>query len=100
MATKTPDLSQGLTGWIKPNGEFIQADDWYHEDAVYSLGLSYKDIMKEGWLHIGLVDGVYSYGEPTQAQLDVLWDIMMHPMCSPRLREYIQEYIEKPNIIE
>lgn len=98
MATKAPDLSTLHTGWIEPDGAFHPAADWTHSDAVYACGLTYPEIEKRHWLHVGIVDRVFSYGEPTQAQLDVLMDIMFHPGCCEELRGYINRYINSPVI--
>jgi hypothetical protein len=80
------------TGWINRQGYLYGCSDWEHSDLAYDLGYSYSQLDDEGWIHVGVVDGVFIYrGEPTQAQLNTLWNIF-EDTDSEELRNYIQEF--------
>lgn len=62
---------------LSPEGRFYLAEPWKHEQVAYELtGEDWDDLARLGWLRIagGSVHYAFSYGEPTQAQLDAIFD--------------------------
>jgi hypothetical protein len=79
-----------LTGWLAPTGDFYPCPVTEHTEMSVQLGEQFglrgrytdlcHDLSDHGWLHIGengAVDfGLANHGWGTQAQLDVLYDVL------------------------
>lgn len=81
-------------GWMDKWGYLTECDDWEHDDtAAYELNASWSELGRKRYIHVGLIDGVFSNYEPTQAQRDALWDLRQSDVSSVRMKEAIDAYL-------
>jgi hypothetical protein len=100
-------LKSGLgaeAGWLSPEGVFYHAKpgNWVHERLAEALGahlfnrlLDDRDLERRGWLRV-YIDGlvVAPYGkEPTQAQLDTMFDLSQLSEAGQGWREQLSDIL-------
>lgn len=102
-----PDKLEGkdANGWLAPDGQFYGCRSYVHialgdEMAQYfKVGHRSSDLEKAGWGHVSdhgfhVRDSYISDKEPTQAQLDVLWDWFMS------IRETLDEKVQAEKVLK
>lgn len=81
-------------GWMDKWGYLTECEDYEHSDtAEYKLNASWGELERKGYIHVGIVDGVFSDREPTQAQRDALWDLRRSDVSSQTMVRLIDEYL-------
>lgn len=81
-------------GWMDKWGYLTECDDYEHSDtAEYKLNASWNELERRGFIHVGIVDGVFSDNAPTQAQRDALWDVRQSEVSSVNMKHLIDGYL-------
>lgn len=81
-------------GWMDKWGYLTECDDYEHSDtAEYKLNASWGELERRGYVHVGIVDGVFSDYAPTQAQRDALWDLRQSGLSSVSMKHLIDGYL-------
>lgn len=80
--SKTMVLNFGI---LSPDGKFYHADAWKHEQVAKQVtGADWETCLDRGWLRLsaGAIYFAFSWQEPTQAQIDAIYEYARLNECS------------------
>ena len=99
VATTFTDSVYGL---VDRFGNYFGCHDYEHSSLMDYLQETEGIESFAGWLHIGYAADVYMFplksgreAKPSSAQLEVLFDALMSPLCPIHSQREIQAFIDK-----